>query len=432
MSNGATPQYDVVIIGAGVSGNLIAKQLGLAGKKVLILEAGLAVPDSREEYMNNFYLALAKTPEAPYPALAGRTGSAKHPVGQLPDPAKLPTPRATVLGHRRQGPTPATSCRRQPSIGHTDPKLNHRRTRRRMPQGNVSGFSSPALSNAMVAARRGTGSVLRCASSRTTFSMRDKVRPRCRLAGHLRGAAATVGARGKGDRRRREYGGAGAAGSGRPGLPAGLSISDAVDSDEYCRSGVSTGIAGLQVPGTLPDTPGGSDPTMYDVFVTPTPQGRNSEPYDDRRVCAGNTNCIPICPIQAKWDPTVTLGKALDTGNVTVSYQSVAYNVATVRRYERCTHESITTCGRATRNGNLTKVSKSVTGKIYVLACHAIENAKLLLLSNNWQGIANTSNQVGRNLMDHPLYLTWALAPEPLFGYRGPARDVGHRVVARW
>src|SRR5436190_490847 len=92
-----TQQYDVVIVGAGVSGNLIAKQLGLAGKKVLILEAGLPVPDSREEYMENFFLALAKTPEAPYPALAGRQGSKLNPVGELPDPSKLPTPRATVL-----------------------------------------------------------------------------------------------------------------------------------------------------------------------------------------------------------------------------------------------------------------------------------------------------------------------------------------------
>src|ERR1044072_7916456 len=97
MSNGASPQYDVFIVGPGVSGNLIAKQLGLAGKKVLMLEAGLTVPDSREEYMNNFYLALAKTPESPYPALAGRKGSQKEPVGKLPDPSKLPTPRATVL-----------------------------------------------------------------------------------------------------------------------------------------------------------------------------------------------------------------------------------------------------------------------------------------------------------------------------------------------
>src|SRR4029077_14370469 len=98
VSNGngssGSPQYDVVIVGAGVSGNLIALQLGLAGKKVLMLEAGPAVPDSREEYMNNFYLALAKTPESPYPALAGRTGPG---IGKLENPDTLPTPRATVL-----------------------------------------------------------------------------------------------------------------------------------------------------------------------------------------------------------------------------------------------------------------------------------------------------------------------------------------------
>src|SRR4051812_37560222 len=92
--NGTAPQYDAVIIGAGVSGNLIAKKLGLAGKKVLILEAGPAVPDSREQYMENFYLALAKTPESPYPSLAGRTGPG---IGSTPNPASLPAPRATVL-----------------------------------------------------------------------------------------------------------------------------------------------------------------------------------------------------------------------------------------------------------------------------------------------------------------------------------------------
>ncbi len=119
MSNGASTQYDVVIIGAGVSGNLIAKQLGLAGKKVLILEAGLEVPDSREQYMENFYLALAKTPESPYPALAGRKGSPKYPVGKLPNPTELPTPRATVLaigkGRRHQLPDPGTTLDRDSS-----------------------------------------------------------------------------------------------------------------------------------------------------------------------------------------------------------------------------------------------------------------------------------------------------------------------------
>src|SRR5258705_13046448 len=41
---------------------------------------------------------------------------------------------------------------------------------------------------------------------------------------------------------------------------------------------------------------------------------RNSQPYRNRRACAGNTNCIPICPIQAKYDPTITLNEATNRG----------------------------------------------------------------------------------------------------------------------
>jgi choline dehydrogenase-like flavoprotein len=40
-------------------------------------------------------------------------------------------------------------------------------------------------------------------------------------------------------------------------------------------------------------------------------------------------------------------------------------------------------------------------------------------------GIANSSGQMGRNLMDHPLYLAWALTPEPVWGYRGPLATSG-------
>jgi choline dehydrogenase-like flavoprotein len=105
-----------------------------------------------------------------------------------------------------------------------------------------------------------------------------------------------------------------------------------------------------------------------------------------------------------------------------VSYQSVAYNVEVSAN--KATQVDYYVWSRDA-NGNLTKVSQSVTGKIYVLACHAIENARLLMLSNNWNGIANSSDQVGRNLMDHPLYLTWALAPQPIFGYRGPLATSG-------
>src|SRR5262249_6907179 len=70
------------------------------------------------------------------------------------------------------------------------------------------------------------------------------------------------------------------------------------------------------------------------------------------------------------------------------------------------------------------------TGKAYVLASHAMENPKLLLQSKSDafpNGIANRSDQVGRNLMDHPLYLSWALAPagKPAFPYPGPLTAAG-------
>jgi choline dehydrogenase-like flavoprotein len=35
-------------------------------------------------------------------------------------------------------------------------------------------------------------------------------------------------------------------------------------------------------------------------------------------------------------------------------------------------------------------------------------------------GVANSSDMVGRNLMDHPQYLGWGLLPQPVFPYRGP------------
>ena len=57
--------YDVVIVGTGASGSIIAKQLGLAGKKVLVLEAGAGVPPNINAFMQRFYTSVAKTPESP-------------------------------------------------------------------------------------------------------------------------------------------------------------------------------------------------------------------------------------------------------------------------------------------------------------------------------------------------------------------------------
>src|SRR5262249_55281222 len=52
---------------------------------------------------------------------------------------------------------------------------------------------------------------------------------------------------------------------------------------------------------------------------------------------------------------------------------------------------------------------------------------RLLLMSKNQgrtdNGVANSSDMVGRNLMDHPYYVAWGLLPptaRPVFPYRGP------------
>ena len=74
------------------------------------------------------------------------------------------------------------------------------------------------------------------------------------------------------------------------------------------------------------------------------------------------------------------------------------------------------------------------TGKVFVIAAHGIETPKLLLQSRTERlpsGVANSSDQVGRNLMDHPSQLNWALAGEPLGRLSRSVVDGGHRVDAR-
>lgn len=167
--------------------------------------------------------------------------------------------------------------------------------------------------------------------------------------------------------------------------------------------------------------------------VSSTPAGRNSQPYQERRVCAGNTNCIPICPIQAKYDPSVTLQDALRTGNVEIWYRHVASQVLVdgdgkVSGIEFIQYDTDT--GPVVDRGR-------VTATVYILAGNAIETPKLLLMSKNDgrtpDGVSNRLSNgqqgfVGKNLMDHPLYLAWALMPDQVWGYRGPLSTAGIEV----
>lgn len=148
----------------------------------------------------------------------------------------------------------------------------------------------------------------------------------------------------------------------------------------------------------------------YELKILSLPQARNSAAYDGRPACHGNSNCIPICPIQAKYDATVHVKKAIRLGARLVSQ-------AVVTDLKLDPSGAVSEVSYKTWDG---QQQPPVKGKIVVLASHAIETVKILLMSNGGQGIANASDQVGRNLMDHPGGEGAAIMPFQVFPFRGP------------
>ena len=126
------------------------------------------------------------------------------------------------------------------------------------------------------------------------------------------------------------------------------------------------------------------------------PQARNSQPFDDRPACCASSSCIPICPVQAKYDATVHLKKA-EAAGARILANSVAVRVDVG--------------ADAHINGILIRrPDRSETwlgARHVVIAANAIEGPKLLLMSRSEQhpnGVANSSDAVGR-------YTKWITRP---------------------
>lgn len=146
------------------------------------------------------------------------------------------------------------------------------------------------------------------------------------------------------------------------------------------------------------------------VRISTTPQARNSRPYDDRPACAGNSSCVPLCPIGAKYDASVHVKKAKERG-VDVFTEHVVRDVA---------------LGKSNGVANVTAHARDgsnlvFAAKVVVIAAHAIESARLLL----YNGLANSSGQVGRNLMDHLNRFGVIESAQPVYPFRGPPTTSG-------
>ena len=362
-----TDVYDVVVAGAGIAGALIAYELGRAGLRVAIVDAGDRAHfdtrtgrDHREQFLRTFFTAAVKTTNSPYPNLTS-----------------APSPDEGTLNayYVQKGPTPFQS------------------TYQRIVGGTTYHWLGTAL--------RYTPDTFK---ERTLF--------------------------------------------GR-GADWPLSYTDL--EYWYWRAERELGVAGDDAqdrgcprdPGHRypmpPIVPTYNDRQVMDAthgltfdglpveFVT-TPQARNSTLYQGRPACAGSANCIPICPIQAKYDATVHLKRAL---NPMLDKDSPPGAVAATPVFDSVVTAVLLDQSGAVRALRVTHPDLStgeVRGRTFVLALNAIENAKLLLNSATDRapaGVANRSDTIGRYLMDHDVKITYARAPTPLYPFRGPLSTAG-------
>jgi choline dehydrogenase-like flavoprotein len=154
----------------------------------------------------------------------------------------------------------------------------------------------------------------------------------------------------------------------------------------------------------------------------PTPRAILSRPYRGRPPCAYCPMCADYgCPTGAKGSTSATLlPAAVDTGHCEIRAQCMAMELV-VRPDGRV-------AGVVYRDGQ--GLTRFITARIVVLACSAVETARLLLMSRSSafpDGLANRNGLVGKNLVFSGCTLGGASFEPGAFG----PRDVRHLSAQR-
>jgi len=149
------------------------------------------------------------------------------------------------------------------------------------------------------------------------------------------------------------------------------------------------------------------------LVLVNTPQARNSSPYNGRPVCAGNSSCVPICPIGAKYDATIHIEKATAKGS---RVELISKAVVTGIQVDRETGKIA-----SVKYKSWDKKEHQVAADLFVLAANGIETPKILLMSQ----LPANNDHIGRYLMDHPQGEGVCFSREPLFPFRGPPTTSG-------
>ena len=405
-------KYDVVIVGSGIAGAVMAKTLTDAGKRVLMLEAGLTAGvamdkkgsyENYQYYLNTFYQAPAKAPNSPYPDITDAMSIDVLDIEPITE-GNRPSTKGYLV---QAGPLPfGSDCLRGPGgttlhwLGSTPRMLPHDF---KMKTNYGQGVDWP-------------------------ISYED-LKPYYEMAENEIGISGDVEAQKGPDMNPvRDY-----------GKDYVFPMHEIPQSylDKNCikkTQNLKVKLHGKQYTVTCISTPQGRNSVPNPRYkITGTKWDRKAkklkllrtdekyknyevvpslwDPYTGER-CEGNASCVPICPVQAKYNALKTLKKA-DRELLTIKTQSVASRVLLDEGRKKVTGIEY----KKYMYGNSTVYETLIAkGEIYFLAASAIENAKILLASD----AANSSDQVGRNLMDHLVMLTWGLLPEKAYPYRGP------------
>jgi choline dehydrogenase-like flavoprotein len=374
-------QYDVVIVGGGVTGALMARHLTGAKLRVLLLEAGPATAwtfDGYTQHLQRFYAAAGKGPESPWPPSVN---------------APQPDTRDVREGDGyfvQEGPDKYGSSYSRLLGGSTLHWLGV--SLRMLPE------------DFELRSRYGVG--------RDWPLQAADLEPYYEAAEQAIGVAADVADQ--------SY--------------LGIDFRDGYD---YPMRRIPPSYSDHVLAGAVDGMEVELGSQQVALNVRSYPAARNSIPrgdyvpvgaVDDRtggqalgrdlgQRCAGNTACTPICPIQAKYNASKSLAQA-DKRYLQVLAQAVASKIhvdaasGAVQSIEYLRYEDPDS-PRCTMH--------KARGRAYVLAAHAVENAKLMLVS----GLGGASGQLGRNLMDHPTLYAWGLSPVPIGPYRGPQSTAG-------
>jgi choline dehydrogenase-like flavoprotein len=336
-----TISTDVVVVGSGVAGALIAAKLAKAGRKVTILEAG--PPIDRAAAVKVFRQATAKVPESPYP----NTAWAPHPTV-----LEIGVPGTGYF--LQDGPDPFGSTYERIVGGTTWHWLGT--TPRLLP----SDFRMKSLFGVGVD---------------WPISYND-LEPWYVKAEHEIGVA------------------------GNDNAPQG--------------SPRSAGFPMEAVPTSYLDKVIDTAARKIGFRVEATPQARNTEGFNNRDRCEGCSNCIPICPVGAKYDALIHIDQATARGAKLI-FNAVVWDVLL----------NADGSARGVVYRQPDRADVTVLANVVVMAANAVETPKIMLAANGGHGVGNSSGMLGRNLMDHPIQLSYALSAEPVFPQRGPLSTAG-------